>query len=58
MRSVAILSTLDTKRAETTFVKELIERQGLKVIIIDVSLRNPDQEISRLGGSNPSKVSE
>jgi len=58
MKSVAIISTLDTKSAETAFVKELIERQGLNVTVIDVSLGNPNQEISLLGGSSSPKVAK
>ena len=58
MRKIAILGTLDTKRDEVRFMKELIQRRGHEGTIVDVGplgspLDDPDvsnEKIARLAG--------
>jgi uncharacterized protein (UPF0261 family) len=57
-RTVAILGTLDTKGTEYKFIKEKIENQGIKTLVIDVSTGGepmfppdiPADEVARIAG--------
>jgi uncharacterized protein (UPF0261 family) len=59
-KHIVILSTLDTKGQEAKVLKDLIEAQGFKPILIDTSIGGeatlqPDissEEVARLGGGN------
>lgn len=59
-KTVAIVGTLDTKGAELAFVKDLIERQGLRTLVVDFGVLGtpvfpPDvsrDEVSRAGGGD------
>jgi uncharacterized protein (UPF0261 family) len=59
-KHIVILSTLDTKGQEAKYLKDLIEAQGFKTVLIDSSIGGdptlqPDvssEEIARLGGGN------
>jgi uncharacterized protein (UPF0261 family) len=57
-KTVVIVGALDTKGAEFAFVKELIEQQGLRTLVVDFGVLGepafqPDvtrDEVSRAGG--------
>jgi len=59
-KHIVILSSLDTKGAEAKYLKDLIEAQGFKTILMDTSIGGepalqPDissEEVARLGGGN------
>jgi uncharacterized protein (UPF0261 family) len=59
-KTVAIVGALDTKGAEFAFVKELLERRGLRTLVVDFGVRgdpffSPDitrDEVSRAGGGD------
>ena len=59
-KHIVILSSLDTKGAEARYLKDLIESQGFKTILMDTSIGGepalqPDissEEVARLGGGN------
>jgi uncharacterized protein (UPF0261 family) len=59
-KHIVILSSLDTKGQEAKYLKDLIEAQGFKTILIDTSIGGeptlqPDvssDEVARLGGGN------
>ena len=59
-KHIVILSTLDTKGEEAKYLRDLIEAQGFKPILIDTSIGGepslqPDvssEEVARLGGGN------
>src|SRR4051794_20436368 len=59
-KTVVIVGALDTKGAEFAFVKDLIERQGLRTLVVDFGvLGNPvfrpdvtRDEVSRAGGGD------
>jgi uncharacterized protein (UPF0261 family) len=59
-KTVVIAGSLDTKGEEFAFVKELIERQGLRTLVVDVGVMGepglePDvtrQEVAEAGGGN------
>jgi len=59
-KHIVILSSLDTKGEEAKYLKDLIEAQGFKTILIDTSIGGeptlqPDissEEVARLGGGN------
>jgi len=59
-KHIVILSSLDTKGQEAKYLKDLIEAQGFKPILIDTSIGGeptlqPDissEEVARLGGGN------
>lgn len=63
-KTVVITATLDTKGEETRYVKELIEKRGLKTIIIDTSMLGkapfpPDishDEVAEAAGTNMSEI--
>ena len=49
-KTIALLGALDTKGAEYGFVKECIERRGLRTLVIDVGVLDPPRtppDISR-----------
>jgi len=60
MANIVIVSTLDTKGEETSFLKELIEQKGHRAILIDVGMGGepaitPDisaDEVARAGGGD------
>ena len=62
--TVALAGSLDTKGNEYSFVKDLIEKQGFKTLLIDFGVLNeptiaPDisrEEIAKLGGSDISEI--
>jgi len=59
-KHIVILSSLDTKGEEARYLKDLIESQGFKTLLIDTSIGGeptlkPDissEEVARLGGGN------
>jgi uncharacterized protein (UPF0261 family) len=59
-RIVVIIGTLDTKGKEFAFVKELIENEGLKTLVVDFGVMGkpafkpdiPRDEVARAGGGN------
>ncbi len=59
-KHIVILSSLDTKGEEARYLKELIESQGFKTLLMDTSIGGepalqPDissEEVARLGGGN------
>jgi uncharacterized protein (UPF0261 family) len=59
-KSVLIISTLDTKRDETVYLKNKIESLGLKPILMDISMRKtegtrvdvPPERVADAGGSS------
>ncbi len=60
MASIVIVSTLDTKGPETSFLKELIERRGHKTILVDTGMGAEPaikadvtaDDVARAGGGN------
>jgi len=58
--NIVIVSTLDTKGTETSFLKELVEKRGHKTILVDTSMGGqptiaPDisaDEVARAGGGD------
>lgn len=57
MKTVAIVATLDTKGHEAAFVKSVIEKNGLKTLIIDVGVNAsdvkadiPNSEVAKAAG--------
>ena len=63
-KHIVILSTLDTKGQEAKVLKDLIEAQGFKPILIDTAIGGeptlqPDissEEVARLGGGNIQEI--
>jgi uncharacterized protein (UPF0261 family) len=63
-KHIVILSSLDTKGQEAKYLKDLIEAQGFKPILIDTSIGGeptlqPDissEEVARLGGGNIQEI--
>jgi len=63
-KHIVILSSLDTKGEEAKYLKDLIEAQGFKPILIDTSIGGeptlqPDissEEVARLGGGNIKEI--
>jgi len=61
---IVILSTLDTKGEEAKYLKNLIEAQGFKILLMDTSIGGeptlaPDissEEVARLGGGNIQEI--
>ncbi len=59
-KTVVIIGTLDTKGKEFAFVKELIEKEGLKTLVVDFGVMGeppfkpdiPRDEVARAGGGN------
>lgn len=59
-KTVLIISTLDTKRDETVYLKNKIESLGLKPILMDISMRKtegtradvPPERVADAGGSS------
>ena len=59
-KTVAIIASLDTKEAEVSFIKEMIERLSCRAFIIDVSVFGrstltadvPREDVLRAGGSD------
>ncbi len=59
-KTVLIISTLDTKRDETVYLKDKIESVGLKPILMDISMRKtegtradvPPERVADAGGSS------
>jgi uncharacterized protein (UPF0261 family) len=59
-KSVLLISTLDTKRHETVYLKNKIESLGLKPILMDISMRKtegaradvPPERVADAGGSS------
>ena len=57
-RTILLIGTMDTKEAELLFCRELIQRKGFKVLLLDAGILNdprtsPDitrQEVARAGG--------
>ncbi len=64
MANIVIISTLDTKGAETSFLKELIEQRGHRTILVDTSMGaepavTPDisaDEVAKAGGGDISQM--
>ena len=63
-KRIVILSTLDTKGEEAKYLKDLIEAQGFKTILLDTSIGGeptlaPDissEEVARLGGGKIQEI--
>jgi len=63
-KSVVIIGTLDTKGSEFAFVKELIEKQGLKALVVDFGVMAPPsfkpdvdrEEVARAGQGDLNKL--
>jgi uncharacterized protein (UPF0261 family) len=63
-KHIVILSTLDTKGEEAKYLKNLIEAQGFKTLVMDTSIGGeptlaPDissEEVARLGGGNIQEI--
>jgi uncharacterized protein (UPF0261 family) len=59
-KTVVIIGTLDTKGEEFAFIKELIEKAGLKTLVVDFGVMGepafkpdiPRDEVARAGGGN------
>jgi uncharacterized protein (UPF0261 family) len=59
-KTVVLIGALDTKGKEFAFVKDLIEQQGLKTLVVDFGVLGkpafePDigrEEVARAGGSD------
>ncbi len=57
-KTIAVIASLDTKEAEVSFVKEMIERLSCRTFIVDVSVRGqspltpdvPREDVLRAGG--------
>ncbi len=66
MKRVAILGTLDTKGQEFKFIKDIIEAQGVKTIVLDAGIKGkpyfePDisrNEVAKAGGIELDKLIE
>ena len=64
MKTIVIVTTLDTKGTETNYVKGLFERRGFRVIVIDGSGQGAPnfpaeysaEEVARRAGTNLSEV--
>ncbi|MBW1803720.1 MAG: Tm-1-like ATP-binding domain-containing protein [Deltaproteobacteria bacterium] len=64
MKTIVIVATLDTKGPETHYVKDLFERRGHRVIVIDgsghgapgFSAEYPAEEVARRAGTNLKEV--
>ncbi len=62
--TVVIAGSLDTKGAEFAFIKELIEKEGLKTLVVDFGVMGapafkPDVssgEVAAAGGADPAKL--
>lgn len=60
MKTILIVSTLDTKGVETFYLKEKISELGKMPVILDMSMRQPEgpkaqitpEEVARAGGSS------
>lgn len=65
-KSILIISTLDTKGVETSYLREKIKELGGKPIVLDVSMRGkaqgeveiPAQEVAEAGGSSLKAIQE
>ncbi len=63
-KSILIIATLDTKRAETLYMRGKIEALGLKAILMDISMRGsgrspseiPPEEVARAGGASIEEI--
>jgi uncharacterized protein (UPF0261 family) len=63
-RVVAVLGTLDTKGAEYVFLKERIEEQGVRTLVIDAGVLSPPPfrpevsaaEVAKAGGAELAKL--
>jgi uncharacterized protein (UPF0261 family) len=59
-KTVVIIGTLDTKGREFAFIKELIEKEGLKTLVVDFGVLGepafkpdiPRDEVAQAGGGN------
>jgi uncharacterized protein (UPF0261 family) len=59
-KTIVIIGTLDTKGQEFAFIKELIEKEGLKTLVVDFGVMGepafkpdiPRDEVARAGGGN------
>jgi uncharacterized protein (UPF0261 family) len=59
-KTVVIIGSLDTKGQEFAFIKELIEKEGLKTLVVDFGVMGepafkpdiPRDEVARAGGGN------
>ncbi len=47
-KSIALISSLDTKMPENLFAKELLEKKGYSAFVIDISTRDPRPEAADL----------
>ncbi|NIN67715.1 MAG: UPF0261 family protein [Anaerolineae bacterium] len=64
MANIVVVSTLDTKGEETSYLKELIEKRGHRAILVDVGMgAEPDltpditsDEVARAGGGDIKKM--
>ena len=63
-RAVAVVATLDTKGAEARYLKEQMEKHGVRTLVVDGGILGQPQweaqvsreEVARLGGSTLSQV--
>ena len=59
-KTVVIIGTLDTKGTEFAFIKDLIEKEGLKTLVVDFGVMGepafkpdiPRDEVAGAGGGN------
>ncbi|MBP6942315.1 MAG: Tm-1-like ATP-binding domain-containing protein [Syntrophorhabdaceae bacterium] len=64
MKRILIVSTLDTKRIETFYLRDAIKKLGKEPVILDISMRQregakadiPPQEVAKAGGSTFEEV--
>lgn len=64
MKRILIISTLDTKRIETFYLRDAIKKLGKEPVILDISMRQregakadiPPQEVAKAGGSTFEEV--
>ncbi len=62
--TVVIAGSLDTKGAEFAFIKELIEKEGLKTLVVDFGVMGapafkpdiPSGEVAAAGGADPAQL--
>ena len=65
MKTILIISTLNTKREETLYLKERVESLGLKALLMDISMRGdiaaeadiPPDRVAEAGGSRFEDIS-
>ncbi|WP_027630966.1 Tm-1-like ATP-binding domain-containing protein [Ruminiclostridium cellobioparum] len=55
-KTIAIIASLDTKEAEVTFVKEMIEKQGCKTFIIDVGAKGSERIMPHIRAEDVARV--